>query len=227
MNPTSSSNAQLNHRNFPSADPNPNRDPISVDTEIEHVDRLEEELYERRKRLEDAEVDKKRREGGGAVLTEEEVERVHKFEAAERVRAQRANESQTLSRLPHSYRLIRNLLWIKEHPVYRTALAEWESEENLFASRIGRKKKRAETFKNDIYQMIGFYSVFQGVLLTATAQSSYLHCLNVGLPIALSVFASVGALVHINRKFTAISDLRKTISTEEIPLKVPSSLCLI
>lgn len=72
----------------------------------------------------------------------------------------------------------------------------------------------------------GFHSVFQCVLLTATSQSSYLRCQNVGFPTALSAFASIGSLVHFGRKFKVISDLQTTITSEEIPLKV-SLLCYL
>lgn len=242
MTTTPPTNLQGNHTsNIPSSSstsgPTFSPGSISIATDIADVDKLELESYSQRcKKLKEALeaqqlVVKKQ-------LTDNEVtdieRRVDAEEAAGRVKAKAititsisgGTESVSLSTLSHSYRLIRNLLWIEQHPVYKKALAEWEGEENLFASRIARKLDRRRALQNDVYQMIGFYSVFQGVLLTASSQSSYLRCRNVGLPIALSAFASFGTLMHIRRKLEVSLELQKTIISEDFFLKVLRSLCL-
>ena len=208
---------------------------ITIDSNITHVtdvDKLELESCTRRSR--ELELALKDQEDlNGSQLTDKEVadveRRVEATELAHRLTPSPtititdisgATKSVALSVLPHSYKHIRNLLWIEHHPVYRTALAEWRRQVTLFASRVERKIQRSGALKNEIYNMLGFYSVFQGVLLTGTSQSNYLHCPNVGLPIALSFFASLCTLVHIWRKFKVISGLQKTISSEEVSLKV-------
>lgn len=124
--------------------------------------------------------------------------------------------------LPHSYQKIRNSLWIEKQPVYKAALVEWQSNLELYSSKVERKTWRVESLKNGIFNMIGFYSVFQGVLVTASSQSSVLHCRNVGLPIALSVCASIVTLFGILQMFSKIHELDSSIFVERIQYKVCS-----
>ena len=49
------------------------------------------------------------------------------------------------------------------------ALEEWEKKDELFAQRVDRNRKQSLSVKNEIYQLIGFYSVLKGVLLTAVS----------------------------------------------------------
>jgi hypothetical protein len=207
---------------------NPTSCAITIDRDIDahfaDVDKLELESYTRRCLELERAVSK---DVNGTELADIE-RRVDAIELDRRV-AQRTititntAEPVPFSSLPNSYKSVRNLLWIQHHPVYKTPLAEWRRQVRLFASRVERKIKRSGALTNEIYNMIGFYSVFQGVLLTATSQSNYLHCRNVGLPIALSAFASLCTLVHICQKFQVISGLEKTISDEQFSLKVNAS----
>ncbi|XP_073388711.1 uncharacterized protein [Physcomitrium patens] len=54
----------------------------------------------------------------------------------------------------------------------------WTEKDDLFVIRAEKKKKQTSSLYNEIYQLVGFYSVFQGVLLTAVAQSNLLTCHN-------------------------------------------------
>ncbi|KAG0607977.1 hypothetical protein M758_8G068400 [Ceratodon purpureus] len=111
---------------------------------------------------------------------------------------------------------IRGLLWLEEpgNELYLKAHNTWEAQDTLFASRIDKKKKQSSSLRNEIYQLFGFYSVFQGVLLTAVAQSSYLHCHNWWTAFFLSLLASVVSIGGIIQKFRAIVALEKTIKNE-------------
>ncbi|KAG0566584.1 hypothetical protein KC19_7G074800 [Ceratodon purpureus] len=214
-------------------DPNPNLGAVDVETLINGVDRLELDSYAGRRHelhLKQRQAEEHAHAQKGRSLTTKEKEDIEEdivaIEKGERVKpvttnitlddASGATETVTLA---HSYTLIRNLVKIDQHPIYKKALAEWEREVALFESRVERKTKRSEGLKEEIYSVIGFYSVFQGVLLTATSQSNYLHCQNVGIPIALSAFASVFTLVHIRQKFQVIRGLQKNIDLEGISLK--------
>ena len=115
------------------------------------------------------------------------------------------------SSLAHSYQKIRNLLWIESQPVYKAALLEWQKNLEYYSSKVDRKTLRFESLKNEIYNMIGFYSVFQGVLVTASSQSSILRCRNVCIPIALSLCASIVTLVAIRQMFARIHILQGSI----------------
>jgi hypothetical protein len=128
---------------------------------------------------------------------------------------------------------IRNIIWIKmgpkglkgvdgnkKHVLYRVALEHWEAKDKLFTTRVEKKTKQSLSVRNEIYQLIGFYSVFQGVLLTAVAQSNLLHCNNWWSVFTLSALASFVTVFGVKQKFDTILALEKTIGTEEISRKV-------
>jgi hypothetical protein len=71
------------------------------------------------------------------------------------------------------------------------------------------------SLKNEVYQLIGFFSVFQGVVLTAVSQSSLLYCHNKWSPIALSVLASVISTFGVIQKLNQINDLQRNVDQEE------------
>jgi len=68
--------------------------------------------------------------------------------------------------------------------------------------------------------MVGFYSAFQGLLLTTVAQSNLLHWNNRGYPLALSVFVTGIAATGVLLKIKIINDVKKTIATENPTRKV-------
>jgi len=102
----------------------------------------------------------------------------------------------------------------KGNEVLARAYVEWEKKDKLFATRIDKKKKQSNSLRNEIYQLIGFYSVFQGVLLTAVSQSNLLQCNNWLCAFFLSLFASMVTIAGVIQKFWAILALEKTIQNE-------------
>jgi len=95
----------------------------------------------------------------------------------------------------------KGILWRLAYEHYSENLTQLE---NL----IVRKKEEMRSIKNEIYQVIGFFSAFQGLLVTAAAQSNLLRCNNVGFILALSAFAMAVAVFGIWQKITAIEELR-------------------
>jgi hypothetical protein len=122
--------------------------------------------------------------------------------------------------LSYCYNEIKNLVLIEKSLIHQKALEEWTRKENLFTARVERKTKKVDSLKNEVYQLLGFFSVFQGVLLTAVSQSNLLHCNNLWSPIVLSVLASVVTIAAIAQKLYQISSFNRTISSEEIAVKV-------
>ncbi|KAG0581977.1 hypothetical protein KC19_3G025100 [Ceratodon purpureus] len=118
-----------------------------------------------------------------------------------------------------SFSEIKNLVFIENSPIHKKALEEWERKEKLFSSRVERKSTKVGNLKNEVYQLIGFFSVFQGVVLTAVSQSNLLHCNNKVYPIILSVLASAVTIAAIAQKLIQISSFQKTIYSEEASLK--------
>lgn len=115
---------------------------------------------------------------------------------------------------------IDNVLWIKNKPITqqnrcREALTSWAQKDRLFSARIDRKRKQSADFQNEVYQLLGFYSVFQGVLLTAVAQSNLLHCNNTWTATLLSSLASFVTIIGVILKLRSIKELENTIASEE------------
>lgn len=123
-------------------------------------------------------------------------------------------------KLPDCYEEIRTLLYVEKDDVRKKALGTWEDRVTLFTKRVERKKNKVGDLKNEVYQLIGFFSVFQGVLLTAVSQSNLLHCNNLWSPILLSVVASIVTVAGVIQKLNQISDYQKTVHSEERSLKV-------
>jgi len=107
----------------------------------------------------------------------------------------------------------------------RVALEDWERSAELMEKRVEKKEKAIRSTRNEIYQVVGFYSAFQGLLLTAIAQSNLLHWNNRGYPLALSAFATGIAATGVVQKNVIIRDWKKTLATENPTRKVPF-LCL-
>ncbi len=126
-------------------------------------------------------------------------------------------------------RLIRPLLAIRgleatQINMCKVALEEWQNTAELFVKRVDKKNKEARSIRNEIYQVVGFYSAFQGLLITAVAQSNLLQCHNVGFPLALSAIATAAAVIGMGQKNAAIRDLKMTIKSETPTRKVGLSL---
>ena len=121
---------------------------------------------------------------------------------------------------------IKNIMWMRKNDpndkalFYNVALEIWTAKDKLFASRVEKKTKQSLSVRNEIYQLIGFYSVFQGVLLTAVAQSNLLHCNNWWSAFTLSALASLVTVGGVIQKFYTVWSLEKTIGAEDITRKV-------
>lgn len=82
----------------------------------------------------------------------------------------------------------------------RLSLEEWENTMKMALTRIEFTETRGINAKNELYQLVGFYSVFQGVVLTAVALSSSLKCQTAWGPAALSAFASIVFIIGVHQK---------------------------
>ena len=129
-------------------------------------------------------------------------------------------ENKLTPKLPETYLEIKRLLWVEGQKVHKKALEVWQNKEVLFTKRVERKKSKVAELKNEVYQLIGFFSVFQGVVLTAVAQASQLHCPTRWIPISLSILASVVTIAGVIQKLDQISAFQKTVHSEEQSLKV-------
>jgi hypothetical protein len=122
-------------------------------------------------------------------------------------------------------REIRNLLGFRDVVVNhktlcKVALEEWQNNAVLFGNRVDKRKKESRNIRNEVYQVVGFFSAFQGLLLTAVAQSNLLHKNNRAFPLALSAFATVLTVLGVGQKNRQIKELGKTIKDEDPTRKV-------
>jgi len=109
---------------------------------------------------------------------------------------------------------------IEDNPSLKLAHGIWQSSEAQLKKRIANHESPVSNLTNEIYQWLGFASAFQGLLLTAVAQASQLKCHNVGIPLALSLFATVVTLAGVWQKKGIITELKRTLSTEDLVRKV-------
>jgi len=68
------------------------------------------------------------------------------------------------------------LLEIDDDPKLKRVLQEWEKRFKVESLSVEKITARATVIKNELYQLVGFYSVFQGVVLTAVAQTNLIKC---------------------------------------------------
>jgi hypothetical protein len=105
-------------------------------------------------------------------------------------------------------------LQIDKDPKLRLLLRDWEKNYKVARERIEKKETRTINAKAELYQMLGFYSVFQGVVLTALAQSNTLYCLSSWAPASLSLLASAVTVVSVHYKLTNYSRLKVALKDE-------------
>lgn len=85
------------------------------------------------------------------------------------------------------------------------SLKELEKEHENLTNINVRQENRIESLQSKVYDLVGFYLVFQGVILTAVAQGSFLRCHNWWLPFSLSAIAAVAitlAMLHMLLKLS-------------------------
>ena len=142
----------------------------------------------------------------------------------EYLRVKRDNPTLQLNEIENEllapFREVQNLIWIKRNSVYSAALEEWDRKEKLLSSRVDKKEKRSGNLKNEIYQLVGFFSVFQGVVLTAVSQlaqsqDGYHTCKKVWSPVILTALAWVVATVGVWQKLSRIDTLERDRADED------------
>jgi hypothetical protein len=108
----------------------------------------------------------------------------------------------------------RYLLEIEKNERLKVTLREWEKRYKVARERIEKKSTRAINAKNELYQLIGFYSVFQGVVLTAVAQSSTIFCKQSWGPASLSLLASIVTVLSVHFKLIDYRELSSSLDQE-------------
>ncbi|KAH9544232.1 hypothetical protein CY35_13G107800 [Sphagnum magellanicum] len=104
--------------------------------------------------------------------------------------------------------------------LWKVAFEELSNLRTTLENRSYESEEEIRSVKKEIYQVIGFFSAFQGLLITAAAKSNLLWCNNAGFVLALSAFATAVAVFGIVQKNTVITDLRRGTSSDKRGMKV-------
>lgn len=102
----------------------------------------------------------------------------------------------------------------------KLAFDDWEKTFETFQKRREYKEAQRDAIRNEIYQVIGFYVVFQGVIFTAVAQASSLHCNNWWTAFLLSLLMSLVTIGVVLQKLSEFWALETTIASVKSSAKV-------
>ena len=103
-------------------------------------------------------------------------------------------------------------------PVYnehRVMLEDWTKQLEASERSLARKQASGSSARADLYQILGLFFVFQGVVITAAAQSNLLKCNNWYLPFMLSLIVSVAAFAAAIQKLKEEADFKKQSRLEK------------
>jgi hypothetical protein len=136
-----------------------------------------------------------------------------------------------------AYVRTKNFLDVKNHPVYSSALEEWTREVKKARNNLVDNGKEKADLITQVYNIVGFFSVFQGVVLTAVTQlasGSPPKCQKVWFPILLTLVATLLAVVALSSKFVALGKSEKDatrfrgnhdVSSHCLPLHMVDDSC--
>ncbi|KAG0625225.1 hypothetical protein M758_2G037900 [Ceratodon purpureus] len=89
---------------------------------------------------------------------------------------------------------------IEEDPILKLFLQDWDDEKKQMLLSVESYRGRCNAAKAELYQLMGFYSVFQGVVFTAVSTASKLTCETSFFPAVLSGLASIATIVSVHYK---------------------------
>ena len=102
----------------------------------------------------------------------------------------------------------------------KLAFDDWEKSLATSLKRREYKEALRDAIRNEIYQVIGFYIVFQGVIFAAVAQASVLRCHNWWTSFLLSLLTSLVTIGVVLQKLQDFWALETTIASEIVTAKV-------
>jgi len=117
-------------------------------------------------------------------------------------------------------RVVDCLILIDQSSIHQRALMEAANDATISAARIEELLSRSEDMKKNIFQVVGFFLVFQSVLITVVGQFSILRKDNSWIPLALSTAVGVGCFIAVCQCGMRIGHLRGNMYDEEGILKV-------
>jgi protein-S-isoprenylcysteine O-methyltransferase Ste14 len=95
------------------------------------------------------------------------------------------------------------------------ALKEWKEAQSGLEGKVERRTKQTDKLIYEIYQLVGLYSVFVGVVFTAALQSQSVKCQHIWSPVLLCVVAWLIILLVTRKRLKRYKALRVTIKSED------------
>jgi hypothetical protein len=127
--------------------------------------------------------------------------------------------------IPNPNEIIAQRLYeLKSDVEFTWILEEWEKQFKTSQDSKRQEEVRFKHAKNELYQWIGFYSVFQGVVFTAVALSNNLGCRQSWGPTSLSLIASLVTIVTVHFKLLEYEKLKTDVERKRIETKVSASI---
>ncbi len=123
-----------------------------------------------------------------------------------------------------NYQGAQRLYEIKNDKQLTWLLEEWEKQFQASQDSKLQEEARFNNAKHDLYQWIGFYSVFQGVVFTTVAVSNNLGCRQCWGPLLLSLIASVVTGVTVHCRFLDYEILKTDVERRTIEATVCASI---
>jgi hypothetical protein len=122
--------------------------------------------------------------------------------------------------IPNPNEIIAQRLYeLKSDVEFTWILEEWEKQFKTSQDSKRQEEVRFKHAKNELYQWIGFYSVFQGVVFTAVALSNNLGCRQSWGPTSLSLIASLVTIVTVHFKLLEYEKLKTDVERKRIETK--------
>jgi hypothetical protein len=103
-------------------------------------------------------------------------------------------------------------------------LEEWEKKFKASWDSKLQEEAQLRNAKKDLYQWIGFYSVFQGEVFTGVALSNTLGCRQSWVPTSLSLVVSIVTIVNVHFKLLDYQKLITGLQRRRIEFKVSASI---
>ncbi len=122
------------------------------------------------------------------------------------------------------YKLAQRLYEINENEQFTWLLKEWEKQFKALQYWRLQTKSRLQDARLEVYQWVGFYSVFQGVVVTAVTLSTTLGCRQSWFLTSLSLIASIVTIVTVHFKAVEYGKLKKGLERKKLEAKVSASI---
>ena len=102
----------------------------------------------------------------------------------------------------------------------REALKETKESMQALEAKMEKRRKHTDGLLSEVYQLVGLFSVFMGVVYTAVLQSTRYTCQHVWSPISLCLLVYIAICIVATQKFGGIKASEAPTERDEMDRKV-------